>query len=207
MFSMKNNKEKKDLKNNEKIPEKEKDILQEKSNHESLNQQESEIDEITKLKSEIEKLKDTLLRKVAEFENYKRRTDSEISNYIKYASEKIIKELLPVYDDMLRSKESIEKGETKDFETLKTGFISISDKFKSILEKEGLKEIDVIGKPFDVGTCDALVQIPKPDAEPNTVLDVVEKGYYLKDKIIRHSKVIVSAEVAEPKNNNEEGKE
>jgi len=198
MFSMKNNKEKKEIKINGKDPEKEtvKDSKQEAA----------EIDETAKLKLEIEKLKDTLLRKIAEFENYKKRTDSEISNYIKYASEKIIKELLPVYDDMTRSKDSIEKGETKDFDTLKTGFISISDKFKSIMEKEGLKEIDVIGKPFDVETCDALMQIPNPDVEPNTVLEVVEKGYYLKDKIIKHSKVLVSAEVSEPENNDEEGK-
>lgn len=196
MFSMKNNKEKKEIKINGKNPEKEPDSKQEAA----------EIDETAKLKLEIEKLKDTLLRKIAEFENYKKRTDSEISNYIKYASEKIIKELLPVYDDMARSKDSIEKGETKDFETLKTGFISISDKFRAIMEKEGLKEIDVIGKPFDVETCDALMQIPNPDVEPNTVLEVVEKGYYLKDKIIKHSKVLVSAEIPEPENNNEEGK-
>jgi len=206
MFNMKNNKEKKELKNNGQTPDKGKDTLQEQTNQEPLKQEEPEIDETAKLKSEIEKLKDTLLRKVAEFENYKRRTDAEISNYLKYASEKIIKELLPVYDDMIRSKESIEKGETKDFETLKTGFISISDKFRAIMEKEGLKEIDVTGKQFDVETCDALMQIPNPDVEPNTVLEVVEKGYYLKDKIIRHAKVLVSSEVPEPEKNNEEGK-
>ncbi len=196
MFSMKNNKEKKEIKITEKNTGKEKDTVQDAT----------EPDESSKLKLEIEKLKDTLLRKIAEFENYKKRTDSEISNYIKYASEKIIKELLPVYDDITRSKESIEKGETKDFETLKTGFISISDKFKTIMEKEGLKEIDVAGKPFDVETCDALMQIPNPDVEPNTVLEVVEKGYYLKDKIIKHSKVLVSAEVPEPGKEDEENK-
>lgn len=194
---MKNNKEKKEIKITEKNTEKEKERVQDANGP----------DETTTLKLEIEKLKDTLLRKIAEFENYKKRTDSEISNYIKYASEKIIKELLPVYDDITRTRESIEKGETKDFETLKTGFISISDKFRTIMEKEGLKEIDVAGKPFDVETCDALMQIPNPDVEPNTVLEVVEKGYYLKDKIIKHSKVLVSAEVPEPEKDKEEDKQ
>lgn len=157
-------------------------------------EQEKVIDEATKLKEEISVLKDTLLRKVAEFENYKRRTEKEISNYIKYASEHLLKELLPVYDDIGRSVESVEKGETKDFETLKTGIKNIHDKFRKILKKEGVKEIDVLGKEFDVNLCDAMLQVPKEDVKPNTVIDVVEKGYYLKDKVIRHAKVLVSAE-------------
>ena len=139
-------------------------------------------------------LKDMLLRKAAEFENYKRRTDQEISNYIKYASENIIKELLPVYDDLGRSIDSINKGETKDFETLKKGILLIFDKFKSILEKEGLTEINSLGQEFNVDVNSALMQIPRDDVKPNTVLEVVEKGYKLKDKVVKHEKVLVSAE-------------
>jgi len=139
-------------------------------------------------------LKDKLLRKAAEFENYKRRTDSEISNYIKYASENIIKELLPVYDDLGRSVDSINRGETKDFETLKKGVMLIYDKFKNVLEKEGLKEINSHGKEFDVDVNSALMQIPRDDVQPNTVLEVVEKGYKLKDKVVKHEKVLVSSE-------------
>ncbi|MEO6693565.1 MAG: nucleotide exchange factor GrpE [Ignavibacteria bacterium] len=138
--------------------------------------------------------KDKLLRKAAEFENYKRRTDNEISNYIKYASENIIKELLPVYDDLGRSIDSINKGETKDFETLKKGVTLIFDKFKNVLEKEGLTEINSHGKEFDVEVNSALMQIPREDLEPNTVLEVVERGYKLKDKVIKHEKVLVSSE-------------
>jgi molecular chaperone GrpE len=107
--------------------------------------------------------------------------------------------LLPVYDDVNRSIDSIEKGETKDFETLKTGIKHIQDKFKKVLKKEGLKEIDVLGKEFDVNLCDALLQVPKEGVKPNTVIDVVEKGFYLKDKVIRHAKVLVSSEA--PENN------
>lgn len=151
--------------------------------------------EIEKVKNELAVMKDTLLRKVAEFENYKKRTEGEISNYIKYASEHLIKQLIPVYDDFLRTTDSIGKGETKDFETLKKGFESIYNKFENILKKEGLKEMEVLGKEFDVNLCDALLQIPKEDVAPHTILEVVEKGYFLKDKVLRHAKVVVSAEL------------
>ncbi|MCI0473219.1 MAG: nucleotide exchange factor GrpE [Ignavibacteria bacterium] len=154
--------------------------------------------ETEKLKTEVQKYKDTLLRKMAEFENYKKRTDSEISNYLKYASEHLLKSLLPVYDDLNRSIESIEKGETKDFETLKQGMQSVTDKFKNILAGEGLSEVEVLGKEFDVHTSEAILQVPKTDVPPHTVVEVVEKGYKLKDKVIRYAKVIVSSE---PENN------
>lgn len=161
-------------------------------------------DEINKLKLELETYKDTLLRKAAEFENYKKRTEVEISNYLKYASEHLIKLLIPVYDDLSRSLDSIEKGETKDFETLKKGVELIFDKFDKVLKKEGLKEMNVIGKEFDVNLCDALLQVPKEDMKPNTVLEVVEKGFFLKDKVIKHAKVLVSAEVPKADENKEE---
>ncbi|MBK8551591.1 MAG: nucleotide exchange factor GrpE [Ignavibacteria bacterium] len=160
--------------------------------------EENAEDEVQSNNSEVEnenaKLKDTLLRKVAEFENYKRRMDTEISNYIKYASENIIKELLPVYDDLGRSIESINKGETKDFETLKKGVNLIYDKFKNVLENEGLKEINSLGKEFNVDVNSALMQIPRDDVKPNTVMEVIEKGYKLKDKVVKHEKVLVSSE-------------
>ena len=152
------------------------------------------IENADELKKELEKTKDLLLRKAAEFENYRRRTENDLSNYIKYASETIIKKLLPVLDDFTRSIESIEKGETSDFETLKEGFLIIYDKFHSVLESEGLKEIEVEGKQFDVDLCDALMTEKRGDVPPHTVVKVVEKGYYLKDKVIRHAKVLVSAE-------------
>jgi len=152
-----------------------------------------EITETEKLKEELQKTKDSFLRLAAEFDNYKKRTDNEIGNYIKYASENLIKDLLPILDDFNRSVESVEKGETKDFETLKTGMISIANKIKTILETQGVKEIEVLGKEFNVDTCDALLQVPNAEYPPNTVVEVVEKGYYLKDKVIRHSKVLVSS--------------
>ncbi len=151
-----------------------------------------ELTEAEKQKQENAELRDLLLRKVAEFENFKKRKDAEVSEFIKYSSEKIIKELIPVYNDLDRSLHSVNKGETKDLETLNKGLELVYQKFSSILENEGLKEIDVMGKPFDVNTSDALMQVPK-EVEPNTVIEVVEKGYMLKDKVVKHAKVLVSA--------------
>jgi molecular chaperone GrpE len=173
----------KNLKENESVPE---EVAG------TSTEQNAEIPEVEKLKQENGELRDLLLRKVAEFENFKKRKGTEVSDFIKYSSEKIIKELIPVYNDLDRSLHSVNKGETKDLETLKQGLELVYQKFSNVLENEGLKEIDVMGKPFDVDTMDALMQVPK-EVEPNTVVEVIEKGYMLKDKVIKHAKVLVSA--------------
>lgn len=172
---------------NELPPATEEDIEKEEIENEGniLNPEKEEVDEAAKYK-------DMLMRTKAEFENYKRRTQNEISNYIKYASESVLKELLPVYDDLCRSVDSIEKGETKDFETLKTGVEMIKEKFKKVLTEEGVTEINSLGNQYDVETSTALMQVEDDSVEPNTVVDIVEKGFKLKDKIIRHEKVVVS---------------
>lgn len=158
------------------------------------NPKEEKAEEIQDTEAEVTKLKELLMRKAAEFENYKKRTDGEFSSFIKFASENLIKELLPVYDDLGRSVDSVEKGETKDFETLKKGLFLIYDKFRKVLEREGLKEINSTGKEFDVHLSNALMQIPTDKFKPNTVMEVVERGYTLKDKVIKHEKVLVSCE-------------
>lgn len=140
-------------------------------------------------KKEIENLKDQLLRRAAEFENYKRRTESEISTLFKYASEGLITELLPVLDDFDRV---LKADNNQDIETLRKGVELIYEKFKKTLEKQGLKEMESTGNPFDVNLHDALLQQESGEVEPNTIIDTVEKGYFLKDKVIRHAKVIVS---------------
>jgi molecular chaperone GrpE len=185
----KDKKNKTEDKNNDKI-----EINVSETKESNSSEQNPVADEIEELKRQVEQFKDSLLRKAAEFENYKKRTENEITSYFKYASEKLIKKLLPVYDNLNRAVDSIEKGETKDFETLQKGVISIKDNFQTILENEGLKEIDCLNKEFNVDLSDALLTIPKEDVQPHTVVEVVEKGYYFKDKVIRHAKVIVSAE-------------
>jgi molecular chaperone GrpE len=150
----------------------------------------NENDKSEELGEKLAQLNDAYLRKVAEFENYKKRTDAEKTDFFAYANEKLIRDLLPVLDDFDRALTAY--NDNHDADTLQKGLELISEKFKNILQKQGLKEIDSTGKEFDVHLHEAIMQQPS-DAEPNTIIDTVEKGYRLKDKILRHSKVVVSA--------------
>ncbi|KXK06385.1 MAG: Molecular chaperone GrpE [Chlorobi bacterium OLB4] len=100
--------------------------------------------------------------------------------------------MLPVYDDICRSVESVEKGETKDYENLKQGIEMIKSKFWKVLQEEGITEINSFGQPFNVDTSTAMLQVERENTEPNTVVEVIEKGYKLKDRVIIFEKVIVS---------------
>jgi len=175
----------------------------EKNNNEQEQQQpageKSETALLSERAAELEKqcaqLKDQLLRKAAEFDNYKRRTENDFASLTKFAAENIITQLVPVLDDFNRSLKSIkEKGENDSFYK---GIELVYAKFLKILEAQGLKTMDVVGKEFNVDVHDALMQMPRADVPPHTVLEEVEKGYLLFDKVIRHAKVVVSAAAAE----------
>ncbi|MFQ5797419.1 MAG: nucleotide exchange factor GrpE [Bacteroidota bacterium] len=153
---------------------------------------------IAELETSVELYKDQLLRKAADFENYKKRVEHEIVNLTQFANETLIAELLPILDDFTRSLTM--SRDRKDFEVFRRGVELIYSKFLKILEAQGVKPFDSIGKPFDVGYHDALMQLSKEGVPPNTVIEEVEKGYKLHDKVIRHAKVIVSQE---PTQNNE----
>jgi molecular chaperone GrpE len=158
---------------------------------------------IEQLSTENEQLRDQLLRKVAEFENYKRRTENESANFVKYAGEAVITRLLPVYDDLARS---LEHADSKNSESLKKGIELVFEKFSRILKELGVERIEAKGKEFDVDYHEALMQKEVDGVPPHTVLEEIEPGYMYKDKVIRHSKVIVSQESSvtpEDKNVNE----
>ncbi|MFA6233091.1 MAG: nucleotide exchange factor GrpE [Bacteroidota bacterium] len=148
--------------------------------------------ELVNARQEIAQLKDQLLRKAAEFENYKRRTREEKDMLMKYGAESVILGLLTVIDDFERSLESGKQH--PDFDSMYAGVEIIYGKLMRTLENRGLRPIDAVGKPFDVDFHDALLQIPSAEVEPGTVLDVAEKGYMLYEKVIRHAKVTVSRE-------------
>ena len=155
-------------------------------------------DNVKQLEQEIVELKDKLLRKAAEFENYKRRTENDQINLLTFAAESFIQKLLPVIDDFERSLGHIDDAE--DINAIKQGLKLIYDKLMKVLDEQGVKKIDAIGNPFDVDYHEALMQRPDDSVEPHTVLDEMEKGYTYKDKVIRHTKVIVSEEKSsEPK--------
>jgi len=168
----------------------------EETTSENFQNEESDKDlKIAELEKEIERLKDKFLRKAAEFENYKRRTENDQLNLIKYSAFSFILKLLPVMDDFERSLDHIE--EAKDIEALKAGLKLVYEKLSKALDAEGVKKINAVGKPFDVNFHEAILQRKDDSVKPYTVLEEIEKGYLYKDKVVRHAKVIVSDESTE----------
>ncbi len=145
---------------------------------------------ISELEKEIDGYRDKLLRKAAEFENYKRRTESDQFNLLKYAAESFIVKLLPVVDDFERSLQHM--NDAKDVESIKEGIRLVYDKLMKLLKDQGVTKIESVGKSFDVDFHEALMQRTAQGVPSHTVLDEVETGYMYKDRVIRHAKVIVS---------------
>jgi molecular chaperone GrpE len=146
--------------------------------------------EVTELKQQVEELNDKYLRLVAEFDNFKKRNAKERIELFKTAGQDVIQSLLPVLDDFERAVKQMETA--KDINAVKQGVVLIQEKLKSILESKGLKAMNSIGEDFDVEHHEAITEIPAPTEEmKGKVVDEVEKGYKLYDKIIRFAKVIV----------------
>ena len=150
----------------------------------------SKTEEINALQQDIDQLKEQLLRKAAEFDNYKKRTERDTLMFIRNATEELITKLLPVLDDMERLHAHID--EESDIKALREGSELIYKKFTEILEKEGLKSLRSVGEHFDPEKHDALMQVAKPEYTGGTIVDEHLKGYTLNDKVIRHAQVIVA---------------
>jgi len=163
---------------------------------------------VADLKAEVESERDKRLRLLAEYDNYRRRTQSEYGQIIKSAGERIILKLLPALDDFgrffahhpipverasrpLEQESANETGGTPVLPILQAVEL-IQRKMIAILESEGLAPIDSVGQPFDAELHDAVAQVPHPEAVEGTVVAEAEKGYRLGDKIIRHAKVVIS---------------
>lgn len=143
------------------------------------------------LQNEIKQEKDKFLRLFAEFENYKRRTSKERLELFATASEDVMKTLLPILDDFERALSHID--EDKEAEALRKGVLLIYNKLVSTLEQKGLKAIAVEkGEAFNADNHEAITQIPAPtDDLKGKIIDVIEKGYKLGDKVIRFPKVVI----------------
>jgi molecular chaperone GrpE len=149
-----------------------------------------ELDPLEALKAELVETKDKMLRLYSDFDNYKKRTSKERMELIKSAGIEIIMSLLPVLDDFDRGMKSL--ANTVDVEAVKEGMALIHNKLKAILEQKGLKEMISVGEVFDTDLHDAITNIPAPTEDmKGKVIDDVQQGYYLADKVIRHAKVIV----------------
>ncbi|MCX6122773.1 MAG: nucleotide exchange factor GrpE [Ignavibacteriales bacterium] len=154
--------------------------------------------QIEELQKQVDQYKDMLLRKAAEFDNYKRRIENETANIVRFATESLIDDLLPVLDDFERSLKH--SKEIKESDALVKGVELIYLKLVKVLEGRGVKAFETVGKEFSVEYHDALMQIPRKDLPPHTVIEEIEKGYMLNDKVIRHAKVVVSSVPPEEQN-------
>lgn len=149
-----------------------------------------EADPLAKAQQEIAELKDKWLRSVAEFENYRKRTLKERAELILNGGEKFITAVLPVLDDMERAIESGAK--TEDPEVLREGMTLIHQKFMKILENQGVSKIDTTDADFDTDIHEAVAMVPgMGDDKKGKVIDCLQQGYKLNDKVIRHAKVAV----------------
>lgn len=147
-------------------------------------------EELGELKNKYNELNDSHLRLMAEFDNYRKRTLREKSDLIKNGGESTLTHLLPVVDDFERALQNIRTAE--DVKAVADGVELIYSKFMSYLTQQAVKPIETIGLPFDMETSEAVAIIPAPDPEmKGKVLDCVQTGYTLNEKVIRHAKVVV----------------
>ncbi len=146
--------------------------------------------EVIELKKKLEEMSDKHLRCLAEFENAKRRNAKERLELMKTASQDVMQSLLPVLDDFERALKQMEQATS--VEAVREGVVLIHDKLKGVLEQKGLKRMDSLGQEFNVEQHEAVTEILAPsESMKGKVIDEIERGYVLNDKIIRYAKVIV----------------
>ncbi len=142
------------------------------------------------LQKKYDELNDRYLRLMAEFDNYRKRTLKEKMDLTKYAEEDVLKGILPVVDNMERAIKSLESA--TDVNAVKEGIDLIYKKFLEFLEKRGIKEIEALNKELDTDLHEAVTKFAAPSEDlKGKIIDVIEKGYYLHDKVIRYAKVVV----------------
>jgi molecular chaperone GrpE len=147
-------------------------------------------DEAAKWKKEFEEMKEKYVRLYADFDNFRRRTAKEKLEFMTTATEGLMKNLLPILDDFERAQKNFDK---QDLEGMKQGLMLIHDKLFKSLEQKGLKPmVDVVSSDFNADYHEAITQIPMPNMS-GKVVDELEKGYFLGEKVLRYAKVVVGA--------------
>lgn len=160
-------------------------------NQEELTEEQQLIKELENAQKEVEDLKDKHLRLSAEFDNYRKRTLKEKAELIKNGAEKTMTAILPILDDFERALKNMEASE--ETKAMREGVELIFNKFHKVLNQEGLQVIETEGKDFDTDFCEAIALIPATsDDMKGKILDCVQTGYMLNDKVIRHAKVVVA---------------
>ena len=181
-----------------KISEQEENKSEELGQDKKIDADEKSEAKIAELEAQVKEWQDKLLRKAAEFENYKRRTENDQFNLINYAAESFIIKLLSIVDDFERSMNHIDDIENN--KSVKDGIKLVYEKLQKLLIEHGVKKMQTKGEPFNVDYHDALMQRIDNSVPPHTVLEEVESGYFYRDKVIRHAKVIVSEDSAADEN-------
>lgn len=146
-------------------------------------------EERDKMAAEIAELKEKILRQVAEFENYKRRTSREMMDLRLTAGREVIQSMLGVLDDMDRADKQIEG--TTDVAVIKEGIALVFNKMRNTMQQKGLRKMEAVDTEFNADLHEAITEIDVPEEKKGKVIDMVESGYYLNDKLIRHAKVVV----------------
>lgn len=147
-------------------------------------------DAMTSPEEKLAEAEDRVLRVQAELENYRRRARREYDDSQKYREIDLLRDLLPVLDNVLRAVEAAEK--TADVESLKAGFRMTAQQIEKLLDAHGCKTIETVGQAFDPAVHDAILQQPAADAVPGTIVGVASRGYRLHDRVVRPAQVIVA---------------
>ena len=166
------------------------EVDMEKVAEESQEEEAVEVKKEPTAEEKLAELQDRYLRLSAEYDNFRKRTLKEKIDLHKSANESLLGALLPVADDFDRAMQSVD--EAKDIEAVKEGLKLISGKFNGFLGQQGVKEIEAVKKAFDTDLHEAITKIPAPTKKlKGKVVDVVQKGYYLNEKVLRYSKVVI----------------
>jgi molecular chaperone GrpE len=149
-----------------------------------------EVNPVDQIQAQLDEMKDKYIRLSAEFDNYRKRTLREKMDLTKYASEDVLLSILPVFDDFERAMKSMDLS--ADIDAVKQGLHLIYGKFNDFLKAKGVVEIEAIGKELNTDTHEAITKVPvQEEDKKGKIIDVIQKGYMLNDKVIRFSKVVM----------------
>lgn len=149
-------------------------------------------DPLAQAEARVAELTDQLLRTQAEIENVRRRGQRDVENAHKYGSEKLVESLLPVLDSLEKAVEAADAAENDDAKAIGEGVVLSLKLAVDTLGKAGVEAVNPVGEPFDPNLHEAMAMVPSPDAEPNSVIDVLQTGYSLNGRLVRAARVVVS---------------
>ena len=157
--------------------------------------------DVDSMEARMQELQDQMLRTQAEMQNVRRRAEIDVEKAHKFALEKFVKELLPVADSLEKAVESTENQQSSDelVVSIREGVEMTLDLFMKSLGKFNVKQLNPVGEPFDPQVHEAMSMVPAPDAEPNSVVAVVQKGYTLNERLVRPAMVVVAKAEDAPK--------